>query len=81
MDEPINIAQNFGLSVKELVKLINKNFTYNGEIRWNTNMPDGAPKKVMDDRKFNKVFPDFIFTELEEGIRHTINYYKSQMPY
>ena len=44
-------------------------------------MPDGAPKKVMDDRKFKKTFPQFHFTELENGIKDTINYYKSIYPY
>jgi GDP-L-fucose synthase len=76
LDEPLNIAQNFGLSVKELVRLIQRSFHYEGEIFWNFNMPDGAPKKVMDDRKFKKVFPDFKFISLQEGIDNTIKYYK-----
>lgn len=81
LDEPLNIAQNFGLSVKELVRLIQKSFNYNGNIVWNANMPDGAPKKVMDDRKFKKVFPDFKFTEFNEGIKNTITYYSKIYPY
>jgi GDP-L-fucose synthase len=81
LDEPLNIAQNFGLSVKELVRLIQKSFNYNGNIVWNANMPDGAPKKVMDDRKFKKVFPNFEFTAFEDGIKNSIEYYKHQFPY
>ncbi len=81
LDEPLNIAQNFGLSVKELVRLIQKSFSYKGKTIWNTNMPDGAPKKVMDDRKFKKVFPDFEFTPFNEGIANTITYYISKLPY
>lgn len=81
LDEPLNIAQNFGLSVKELVRLIQKSFDYKGKTVWNINMPDGAPKKVMDDRKFKKVFPDFEFTKFEDGIRNTIEYYKKKYPY
>ena len=81
LDEPLNIAQNFGLSVKELVRLIQRSFQFKGEIYWDTNMPDGAPKKVMDDRKFRKVFPNFEFTDFETGIKATINYYTNQFPY
>jgi len=77
LSEPVNIAQNFGLSVKELVNVIESTFNYTGEIVWDNSKPDGAPKKVMDDRKFRKIFPDFIFTDFNEGIRNTINYYKS----
>lgn len=81
LSEPINIAQNFGLSIKELVSLINSNFTKPFVINWNHNFPDGAPRKVMDDRKFLKVFPNFIFQDFNDGIKQTIKYYKSIFPY
>lgn len=79
--EPLNIAQNFGLSVRELADLINSKFQNKFKINWNHSMPDGAPKKVMDDRRFKKVFPDFKFTDFNEGIENTIAYYKSIYPY
>jgi GDP-L-fucose synthase len=77
LSEPINIAQNFGLSVKELVQVIQKTFNYSGEILWDASKPDGAPKKVMDDRKFRKIFPGFVFTDFHQGINNTVEYYKS----
>ncbi len=81
LSEPTNIAQNFGLSVRELVSIISKNFKFGGEIKWDASKPDGAPKKVMDDQKFKKVFPDFKFTNFDEGIKNTIKYYESIYPY
>jgi GDP-L-fucose synthase len=81
LSEPINIAQNFGLSVRELVEIILSGTKYNGEIIWNRNMPDGAQRKVMNDSRFKKIFPDFKFTELEKGIKETIEYYESIYPY
>ncbi len=81
LSEPINIAQNFGLSVKELVTLINGYFQNKFNINWDETMPDGAPRKVMDDRKFLKVFPNFKFQNFDEGIKHTINYYQTKYPY
>ena len=79
--EPLNIAQNFGLSVKELVEVIQQHFDTTFSIKWDASMPDGAPKKVMDDARFKKVFPGFNFTEFDYGIVETINYYKSVYPY
>ncbi|MES2132778.1 MAG: NAD-dependent epimerase/dehydratase family protein [Bacteroidota bacterium] len=79
--EPINIGQNFGLSVKELVEIINGKFQNKFLINWDLTMPDGAPKKVMDDRKFTKVFPDFKFQDFNLGIENTIKYYHSVYPY
>jgi len=81
LDQPLNVAQNFGLSVRELSQLIQRHFRYDGEVVWNHAMPDGAPRKVMDDRRFQKVFPGFAFTELAEGLARTIDYYESQYPY
>lgn len=54
LSEPINITQNFGLSVSELLEIILKETKYDGEILWNKNMPDGAPRKVLSDNRFRK---------------------------
>ncbi len=79
--EPINIGQNFGLSIRELVNIIIDETGFQGNVIWNRKMPDGAPRKVMDDTRFRKIFPDFKFTDLRTGIRETIGYYESIYPY
>jgi GDP-L-fucose synthase len=81
LSEPLNIGQNFGLSVMELVGVIKSIFSYRGQIIWDESKPDGAPRKVMDDRKFKKVFPDFEFTSIFEGIKTTVKYYELIYPY
>ena len=79
--EPLNIGQNFGLSVRELVELIVTSLGFKGEVRYDDSKPDGAPRKVMDDRRFRKVFPKFEFSRLSEGIESTAKYYDSVYPY
>lgn len=74
--DPINIAQNEGHSVKQLVETIANLVDYKGDIFYNTRYQDGSPKKVMDNTKFKAAFPEFQFTELERGIRETIEYYR-----
>jgi GDP-L-fucose synthase len=81
LSEPINVAQNFGLSVRELVGIIHDHVGFGGGIVYDPSKPDGAPKKVMDDVRFRKVFPDFPFIPFEEGISNTIRYYESVYPY
>jgi GDP-L-fucose synthase len=81
LEQPINIAQNFGLSVRELIELIRLYFDPQFKIDYDHNKPDGAPKKVMDDARFRKVFPDFEFKKFEDGIASTIRYYKQMIPY
>ncbi|HVN96299.1 MAG TPA: NAD-dependent epimerase/dehydratase family protein, partial [Syntrophorhabdaceae bacterium] len=66
--EPVNVGQNFGLSVRELVDMILGKMGCNCKVTWNRAMPDGAPRKVMDDTRFRKIFPAFQFTDLKQGI-------------
>ena len=81
LEQPLNVAQNAGLSVKELVDVIQANFHYQGRIVWDSSKPDGAPRKVMDDMHFREVFPDFEFTDFQEGIRQTTVGYEGRFPY
>lgn len=73
--DPVNIGQNYGLSVDDLVRIISTHLKYAGTIVKNTKYPDGAPKKVMNDVLFKQKFPDFHFTSLEKGLSETIEYY------
>jgi GDP-L-fucose synthase len=81
LGEPVSLAQNFGVSVRELVDIIQHHFHYKGRIQFDPTKDDGAPKKVMDDTRFRKIFPDFKFTLLDDGIRNAIQYYSSVYPY
>lgn len=78
---PVNIAQNWGVSIKELVDLITHSFNYKGQVSWDQSKPDGALKKVMDDTVFRKIFPDFKFTSMEKGIKETTEFYSKQYIY
>ena len=81
ISEPLNIAQHFGLSISDLVEIIIDATNFNAQIIWNRSMPDGAPKKVMNDLRFRKFFPRFEFTTLDIGLKKTIEYYTSRLPY
>ena len=81
LSQPTNLAQNDGLSVRELVGIIQTKFGYHGLLSWDASKPDGAPKKVMDNAKFRQVFPRFRFTDFQDGIAETIKYYESVFPY
>jgi GDP-L-fucose synthase len=81
LNEPLNIGQNFGVSVRELVDLIVAAIQFKGRVTYDYTMPDGAPRKVMDDRRFRKVFTEFKFTPLSQGIETAIAYYQSVLPY
>lgn len=70
----INIGTGKDLSIKELAHLIKKVIGYKGTINWNTSMPDGTPRKLLDIRKLTNLGwkPKI---ELEEGINKTYKWY------
>lgn len=81
LTQPVSIAQNNGISMKELADIINVNFSNKMNLKYLTDMQDGAPKKVMANKKFREHFGTFEFTDFNVGIKNTIKYYKSQYPY
>ena len=79
--EPVNLAQNRGFSIREVVELLIAELGYRGRVVWDRARPDGAPSKVMDDTRFRRCFPGFGFTDLADGVRRTAAYYRTRLPY
>jgi len=63
----VNIGTGKDVSIKELAELIQKIVGFKGELKWNTEKPDGTPRKLMDVSRLSNLGWDFSIT-LEEGI-------------
>ena len=74
--DPVNIAQNSGTSIRDSAYAIAAAVGYRGEIWFNTDYEDGAPIKVLDDRRFRSLFPNYRFVDHSEAIRRTVAYYR-----
>jgi nitrite reductase/ring-hydroxylating ferredoxin subunit len=57
-------------------KNIKKSLDYDVKINHDLTKQDGAPIKVLGKNNFVVYFPNFIFTNYNEGIDNTIKYYK-----
>ncbi len=74
--EPLNLGSGEETSIKNLVEIIMKLMNVNLEIRWNTNMPNGQPRRCVS---FEKALQEIGFkpkTSLEEGLKKTIEWFK-----
>lgn len=69
-----NVGSNSDLTIRKLSEIIQKIVGYNGQIKWNTNKPDGTYRKIMDSSKINKIGWSSKI-ELEDGIRMTYKWY------
>jgi GDP-L-fucose synthase len=72
---PLNIGQNNGISILDIVNIVKEELNYNGKIIFDTTKQDGAPKKVLGSTLFDQFFPNFKFTNHNDGIKKTIKYY------
>jgi GDP-L-fucose synthase len=53
--ELINIGVGDDITIKALAELIQRVIGYQGQIHWNTNKPDGTPRKLMDVGKLHSL--------------------------
>ena len=72
---PINVSQNFALSVNEIAQTAKRVIGYEGTLEHDLSYRDGASVKAVDNRRFRSLFPRFVFTDFEEAVRQTAEYY------
>lgn len=66
----VNIGVGEDISIKNLAELIQKTIGYEGELRWNTDKPDGTPRKLMDVSRLHNMGWKHHYS-LAEGIKLT----------
>lgn len=66
----VNIGVGEDISIKNLAELIQETVGYEGELRWNTDKPDGTPRKLMDVSRLQNMGWKHRYS-LEEGIKLT----------
>ncbi|MDP1815372.1 MAG: GDP-L-fucose synthase [Leadbetterella sp.] len=72
----VNIGTGVDVTIKELAETIKNEVGYGGEIVWNTEKPDGTPRKLMDVSKLNGLGWKHSI-ELKDGIAMVYNEYKA----
>lgn len=73
----INVGAGDDVSIRELAELIAAKAGFTGQIVWDTSMPDGMPRKLLDISKISALgFKPRI--PLERGIEQTIDEYRGK---
>lgn len=67
-EEHVNIGTGKEVSIKELAETVREVVGYTGEIVWNTDMPDGTPRKLTDVSKLHRLGWEHR-VELKEGVK------------
>lgn len=74
--DPVNIGFSWEISIKDLAETIARLAGFTGEIVWDTDKPNGQPRRKLDTSRAEREFGFVATTPFEEGIKKTIDWYK-----
>lgn len=75
-DLHINVGTGLEISVRDLAKIIGEEVDFRGRIRWDSRMPNGMPRKLLNvERLFGLGWSPKI--GLQEGIRDTVAWFRA----
>jgi len=75
---PINIGSGEEINIRDLALLIAELVGFHGAIRFNSQRPDGQPRRCLDVTRAEREFGFRAVTSLREGIAKTIAWYEDQ---
>ena len=74
--EPVNLGTGSEISIKNLVELICNLMGFEGEIIWETDKPNGQPRRCLDTQRAKQAFGFTAQMEIEQGLKNTIEWYR-----
>ena len=75
--DPVNLGTNREITIKDLITLICKLMDYDGELVWQTDKPNGQPRRCLDTSRAKDRFGFEAEIVFEEGLRRTIDWYRA----
>ena len=73
--EPVNLGSGFEISIRELLETIAEMTGFEGDIHWDTDKPNGQPRRALDNTKAKAEFGFEATTAFKNGLRQTIDWY------
>jgi GDP-L-fucose synthase len=74
--EPVNLGTGVETSIRELAELIAELTGFDGELIWDTSMPNGQPRRQLDASRAEQLFGFRARTPLRDGLARTIAWYR-----
>jgi len=77
--EPVNLGTGDEISIKNLIELICELMGYNGELVWETDKPNGQPRRCLDTQKAIEQFGFLAEMQFRHGLQNTIEWYRQSL--
>ena len=75
-DLPVNLGSGYEISIKDLTEMIVKMTGFDGTLVWQTDKPNGQPRRGLDVSRARELFGWSAQVPFEEGMRRTIEWFK-----
>ncbi len=75
--DPVNLGAGKEISIRELAELIADVTGYEGTIVWDSEKPNGQPRRSVDATRARELFGFEARTQLRDGIERTVAWYRS----
>lgn len=74
--EPVNLGTGVETSIRELAETLAELTGFDGELVWDTTMPNGQPRRSLDASRARELFGFEARTPLREGLERTVAWYR-----
>lgn len=77
--EPVNLGSHFEISIKTLTEMIADLIGFRGEIVWDTEKPNGQPRRKLNVERAARLFGFRATVPFDVGLRKTVAWYQSNL--
>lgn len=74
--DPVNLGTGAEISIRDLVETICELMEFQGEIVWQTDKPNGQPRRCLDIQRAQAAFGFTAQTSFRDGLQQTIDWYR-----
>jgi len=75
--DPVNLGSGYEISIKDLAEMIVRQTGFQGKLVWDTEKPNGQPRRGLDVTRAKERFGWSAQVSFEEGMRRTIEWFKA----
>ncbi len=74
--EPVNLGTGYEISIRDLITTICEVMEFDGEIVWQTDKPNGQPRRCLDTERAKKEFDFTARVGFKEGLKNTVKWWR-----
>ena len=74
--EPVNLGTGYEITIRDLIIIICELMEFEGEIVWQTDKPNGQPRRCLDTERAKQAFGFTAEVGFKEGLKNTIDWYR-----